>query len=345
MAYTLPAEWASQDAIMFTWPHADTDWAPILSDVEPVYLALCRHILAFQSLVLVVHNEQLKQHVSQLLTTHQIDLTNVKFVVTPIDDTWARDHGPISVYQEDGSVRALDFTFNGWGNKFDAKRDNAINQAVFEAVLHQDAHHETINMVLEGGGIESDGQGTLLTTSICLLNDNRNPNMTQAEIEALLSDKLGIEHFLWLHHGHLEGDDTDSHIDTLVRLAPNNTLVYVQCDDPQDSHYTELNLMQNELRALRNKDNHAFNLVPLPWPSAKYDVNGDRLPATYANFLIINGAVLVPTYRDEHDQLALEQVAKAYPEHTVIGVDCLPLIHQFGSLHCISMQLPTGFLR
>ena len=216
---------------------------------------------------------------------------------------------------------------------------------MFETVLHQDAHHETINMVLEGGGIESDGQGTLLTTSICLLNDNRNPNMTQAEIEALLSDKLGIEHFLWLHHGHLEGDDTDSHIDTLVRLAPNNTLVYVQCDDPQDSHYTELNLMQNELRALRNKDNHAFNLVPLPWPSAKYDVNGDRLPATYANFLIINGAVLVPTYRDEHDQLALEQVAKAYPEHRVIGVDCLPLIHQFGSLHCISMQLPSGFLR
>ena len=345
MAYTLPAEWASQDAIMFTWPHADTDWAPILSEVEPVYVTLCRHILTYQSLVLVVHNEQLQHHVSQLLSAEQLDLTKVKFVITPVDDTWARDHGPISVYQDDGTVRALDFTFNGWGNKFDAKRDNAINQAVFDVVLNHDVRHETVNMVLEGGGIESDGQGTLLTTSICLLNNNRNPDMTQADIEALLSEKLGIEHFLWLNHGHLEGDDTDSHIDTLVRLAPNNTLVYVQRDDAEDSHYTELNLMQNELQALRNKDNQAFNLVPLPWPSAKFDANGDRLPATYANFLIINGAVLVPTYRDEQDQRALAQVAKAYPEHTIIGVDCLPLIHQFGSLHCISMQLPTGFLR
>ncbi|MDP4983437.1 agmatine deiminase family protein [Pseudoalteromonas tunicata] len=345
MTYTLPAEWALQDAIMFTWPHSETDWAPILADVEPVYLNLCRHILRYQSLVLVVHSESEQARVRALLCEQQLDLSKIQFVITPFEDTWARDHGPITVTNAHGQLKSLDFTFNGWGNKFDASLDNSINQAVFAQVLNPLAQSEQVNFVLEGGAIESNGQGTLLTTGSCLLNTNRNPHLTQAQIEQLLSDTLGISHFLWVNHGHLEGDDTDSHIDTLVRFAPNDTLVYVCCDDPSDSHYHELERMALDVKALRKPDGTAYNLISLPWPSAKCAADGSRLPATYANYLIINGAVLVPTYQDKNDAFALSQIAKAYPEHEIIGVDCLPLIHQFGSLHCISMQLPKGFLR
>ena len=199
-------------------------------------------------------------------------------------------------------------------------------------------------MVLEGGGIEMNEHGVLLTTSECLLNKNRNPDLNPSDIEVLLKAHLGATDFLWVDHGYLAGDDTDSHIDTLVRFAPNNTLVYVKCDDKSDEHFSALDAMEKQLQSFKTADNTPYKLIELPWPKAVYDDENTRLPATYANYLIINNAVLVPIYDDVNDQGALTQVQKAYPEHTIIGVNCLPIIEQFGSLHCITMQLPRGFL-
>ncbi|MCF6455404.1 agmatine deiminase family protein [Pseudoalteromonas sp. MMG024] len=344
MNTVFPAEWALQDAVLLTWPHKDTDWADILPQVELTYLAIAKEILSQQALVIVAHNDALKQHISALFHRNDLPLDKVHFVVCPTNDTWARDHGPISTYRGD-TLHALDFTFNGWGNKFQSELDNAINQQLFNTVLANSASSQKVPLALEGGGIESDGNGTLLTTSECLLNDNRENNLNKAELEEKLSGLLGVNHFLWLDHGYLAGDDTDSHIDTLVRFAPNDALVYVSCPAQNDEHFQALDAMAKQLQTFTTQSGKPYTLHALPWPNAKYDNDGERLPATYANYLIINNKVLVPTYQDANDQAALDVIAAAYPQHQVVGIDCVPLIHQFGSLHCITMQLPNGFLR
>jgi agmatine deiminase len=198
------------------------------------------------------------------------------------------------------------------------------------------------HLVLEGGSIESDGRGTILTTSACLLSPNRNPGLTKAQIERQMLALFGARRMLWLDHGHMEGDDTDAHVDTLARLAPGDTIVYVACDDRTDAHYADLKAMEDELKALRTAAGKPYRLLPLPWPAAKFDEDGNRLPATYANFLVLNGAVLAPTYRDKADAVALKVIGKAFPGHDIIGIDCTPLIGQHGSLHCVTMQIPKG---
>ena len=345
MQFTLLPEWAEQDAVMLTWPHLDTDWSDILDKVEPVYVALCQQISQVEDVVIVAHNESLKAHISNLLKNHEVDLTKVHFVVTPCNDTWARDHGPITTQNADGKLSIKDFTFTGWGNKFAAELDNKINSVLVNELVAPETDYDVVDMVLEGGGIEINEAGTLLTTTECLLNDNRNPELSKDDVEAILKDKLGAKDFLWVDHGYLAGDDTDSHIDTLVRFAPGNTLVYVGCDDENDEHYAALTKMAEQLRSFRTPAGEGYKLIELPWPKAIFDDEGCRLPATYANYLIMNKTVLVPVYNDEKDALALKQIQLAYPEHTVIGVDCVPIIHQFGSLHCITMQLPKGFLK
>ncbi|MGR6873459.1 agmatine deiminase family protein [Pseudomonas sp. HK3] len=349
MTFRLPPEWHPQDAIMLTWPNADTDWAPYLSEVEPVYIEIAHQVLKRQSLVVICHDEPLQKHVQALLNTSDINAGDIDtrqlytFVIS-CNDTWARDHGPITLVNEQKQTRSLDFVFNGWGNKYESSLDNAINKRLLEQpAIH--AAYKAVDLVLEGGGIEVDGKGHLLTTEQCLLNQNRNSELLREKIELELNKRLGTQKVLWLKHGYLAGDDTDSHIDTLARFAPNNTITYVQCSDERDEHFDELNKMEQELQALRNRDGLRFNLIPLPMPIACFNEEGERLPATYANFLIINGAVLFPTYRQkETDAFALAQIHKAFPQHDIITVDCLPLIQQFGSLHCISMQLPQGFL-
>lgn len=336
----LPAEWEPQDAVMLTWPHQDSDWAPLLDAAEATYIEIAKAIMSSTKLIVVAP--------PHLIPSLQQTLGNMasrdRFAILPCpsDDTWARDHGPICVEDtQDGVV--YDFIFNGWGNKFEAKRDNEINTALVAAgFLH--GKHQREDFVLEGGALESDGKGTVLTTNACLLNPNRNPQLGQREIEAKLAACLGATHVLWLEHGHLVGDDTDSHIDTLARLAPNNQILYVRCHDPQDEHFIALNKMEGELNALKTKSGGSFSLNALPWPTAKYSADGHRLPATYANFLITNGLVLVPTYQDKQDELALKQIQKVFPEHKVMGIDCSVLIEQHGSLHCITMQIPKGFL-
>ncbi|MFC3031300.1 agmatine/peptidylarginine deiminase [Pseudoalteromonas fenneropenaei] len=345
MTFRLLPEWAEQDAIMLTWPHKDTDWADILDDVEPVYVTLCQQISQVQKVVIVAHNDDVKNHITQQLIQADVDLMQVQFALANCDDTWARDHGPLTCANEQGELAIKDFIFNGWGNKFDASMDNAINAQVVKQLAAPKAQYHPLNFVLEGGGVEINEHGTLLATRECLLNPNRNPDYSQLEIEQLLQKELGVKDFLWVDHGYLAGDDTDSHIDTLVRFAPNNTLVYVECDDEQDEHFSALSAMAAQLQSFTTAQGEPYRLVALPWPKAICDKDGYRLPATYANYLILNKTVLVPVYADENDAQALAQIQLAYPDRTVIGINCTPIIHQFGSLHCITMQLPRGFLK
>jgi agmatine deiminase len=261
----------------------------------------------------------------------------------PNNDTWSRDFGPITVSYNNQPV-LLDFGFNGWGLKFPANHDNLISRRLKEQGALA-PNIKTIGLTMEGGSIESDGLGTILTTAQCLLSPNRNPQLDKSEIEQAMASLLGARRVLWLNHGWLAGDDTDSHIDTLARICPDNTIVYQACNNPLDEHFHELKLMEEELKAFRSPDGSPYRLVALPWPNARFDEQAHRLPASYANFLVINGAVLAPTYGDrEHDESALECIGQAFPGREIIGINCLPLIEQHGSLHCVTMQLPAGVL-
>jgi agmatine deiminase len=334
----LPAEWEEQDGVLLAWPHEESDWAPCLDLVEPVFGALVREI-SREELVLLVGPD--RQRMERAVTRCGGDLRRVRISVIPTNDTWARDFGPITVEDSSGPL-LLDFGFNGWGLKFAANHDNLISRRLHKGGFFGSSRMECRGLILEGGSLESDGQGTLLTTAECLLNPNRNPQFTRQELEGALGKEFGVDRFLWLEHGYLAGDDTDSHVDTLARICPDNTIIHVACHDPQDEHYAALRLMRQELEAFRTRQGEPYRLLELPWPGPRYDEDGGRLPATYANFLVINNAVLVPTYDDPNDAAALAVVARAFPGRRVTGIDSLPLILQHGSLHCVTMQIPKG---
>ncbi len=340
MQRRLPAEWEPQDGVLLAWPHANSDWCDTLAAVQQVFVAITAAISRFERVLIVAAEVEV---VRQQLMDAGANLQQIRLFAVPTNDTWARDFGPITVL-DNGQPLLLDFGFNAWGLKFAADLDNLITGRLAQAGGFGATPVHIPGLILEGGSIESDGAGTLLTTSNCLLSANRNPHVDQQGIERALSEQLGIEHFLWLNHGSLAGDDTDAHIDTLARLCPDNTIVYVRCDDAGDEHYPELSAMEAELRQLRTPQGEPYRLIPLPWPQACYAEDGHRLPATYANFLIINGAVLMPTYNDPQDAAALAILAEVFPEREIIGVDCRPLIAQHGSLHCVTMQIPQGVL-
>lgn len=336
---TFPAEWYPQCAVLVTWPHEDTDWVDDLEEVTACYVSLSKEILKREKLLVVCPDTREVENCFS-----EDERKNLICVRIESNDTWARDHGAISLFIDDKPVIS-DFCFNGWGLKFAANHDNLITGRLFEEAVFspQVAYRNNLNFILEGGSIESDGKGTVLTTAHCLLAPNRNQPMTQDEIGDYLKQSLGAGRILWLHHGYLAGDDTDSHIDTLVRFCDENSITYVKCEDPQDEHYEELNLMEEELKSFVTHDGQPYRLIALPMADAVYH-DGERLPATYANFLIINGVVLIPFYGTEKDQIAKEQLQKAFPDREVVGVDCRPLIRQHGSLHCVTMQFPIGFL-
>lgn len=340
METVFPAEWAEQDAVMLTWPHEATDWAPILQEAELTYLEIAKEVIKEQLLIVVCRDAQ---RIRQKFNTPE--LKRIRFYEMEYNDTWARDHGPVGVYTHQQPV-IIDFGFNGWGNKFDASLDNMISRRLYflgafsKEVLYQSENE----FILEGGSIESDGKGTLLTTSQCLLNKNRNHGQSKIVIEQKLQTVLGVSRVLWLDHGGLEGDDTDSHIDTLARFCDPETIAYVQCTESSDSHFEELSKMEQQLKEFRTSDGAPYRLIPLPMVPALYNEEGMRMGATYANFLIINNALLMPTYGVKEDRVAEQILAKLFPERRVVGINCLPLIQQNGSLHCITMQLFKGFL-
>jgi len=340
IARRLPAEWEEQDGVLLAWPHEGTDWRYCLTEVEPVFAGIAATVSRFERVIIVAPE---RGAVEESLGRAGARMDRVGTFELASNDTWSRDFGPVTVLDGERPL-LLDFGFNGWGLKFPADLDNRLTRRLHEAGAFGGTPRETVGLVLEGGSIESDGQGTILTTAECLLNPNRNPHLTRDGIEAALAARLGADRFLWLHNGFLEGDDTDSHIDTLARFCPGDTIVHVSCDDPDDVHYRSLSAMAAELEGFTTRDGRPYRLLSLPWPAARRDGEGQRLPATYANFLVINGAVLVPTYRDPNDRPALDVIASAFPGREIIGIDCLPLILQHGSLHCVTMQIPRGVL-
>jgi agmatine/peptidylarginine deiminase len=342
--YQLPAEWAAQDAVLLTWPHPATDWAENVAEVEKVFFIIAAAISQRQSLIVLCHNDFLLQRLQKIMPEHQVQMQRTFLLQIPNNDSWARDHGPITVYDQNGKAIWLNFDFTAWGNKFDSKLDNQINGHLFGAEIIKAKAIESIDLVLEGGAIETDGKGVLLANESCLLHPNRNPQIDKAQLEHRLAELFGIQKFLWLQLNALSGDDTDGHIDTLARFTPQGAIVHVSCDDAADEHYQQLQQLAQQLAAFTDLNGRSYPLVPLPWPAAKYDKAGSRLPASYANYLIINGAVLVPTYQDAKDAQALAVIAQAYPGYSIIGIDCLPLIRQRGSLHCVTMQFPRGVL-
>jgi agmatine deiminase len=339
----LPPEWATQSGVMLTWPHAHGDWAPHLPQVEPVFVAIARQVARRERVLISCYDGRHRTHVEDLLIADGIDMRRVVLRVAPSNDTWARDHGPLTVICQNEPL-LLDFGFNGWGGKYGYELDNTLTRRLYDEGTFGDVPLQTVDMVLEGGSVEVDGSGTLLTTSRCLLAPTRNPALNRDRIEQRLKQELGLNRILWLDHGYLAGDDTDSHIDTLARFCDARTIAYVSCDDPADEHYAELKAMEAELRAFTAADGSHYRLVPLPWPKPVHDEDGRRLPATYANFLIVNGALLAPTYRDPADGPALARLKECFPDREIVGIDCYPLVFQYGSLHCVTMQLPTGVL-
>ena len=339
----LPAEWHEQGAVQLTWPHSDTDWHPILEDVCRCYLEMAKQISSREHLIIVTPEPaHVRMELQKALTTRE--LSRISFCKAPTNDTWARDHGFITLLSPDGPC-LLDFKFNGWGEKFPADLDNQINRRMAEQNVLKGQYEDHLDFVLEGGSIESDGKGTILTTSKCLLAPHRNQPLTKAQIEARLLETLHAERILWLDYGYLAGDDTDSHIDTLVRLCPDDTIAYVRCLDEDDEHYAELAKMEAQLKEFRTPSGEPYRLIPLPMAKAVYDEDGNRLPATYANFLITNGAVLMPTYGNPDTDLeAKNQLAKAFPQYNIVGIDCRTIITQHGSLHCCTMQYPKEAL-
>lgn len=334
----LPAEWETQDAVLLAWPHQATDWNYMLNDVGECYKHIAEAISQHAHLIIVAPDtDPIKQ------TLRDINQSRISYYDINTNDTWTRDYGAITTIANDGSFIINDFKFNGWGLKFAANHDNLVTRNLFMHGLFNGKYLNRLNFVLEGGSIESNGQDTILTTAKCLLSPNRNGQLSRDQIGNELKQTLGARHILWLENGALEGDDTDSHIDTLARFAPDDTIIYVSCDDPTDSHYEVLEAMRHEILKLRKPDGQAYNTIALPLPNAIFDENGERLPATYANFLIINDAVLMPVYGQQmKDTLAKQIVKIAFPDHQIIPIDCRPLIKQHGSLHCATMQFPKN---
>lgn len=336
---TFPAEWHPQSAIQLTWPHAGTDWSGMLDEVIPCFEQIALEILKRQDLIVVCTDKEAV--LQQLGAANQ---GRLHLYEMPSNDTWARDHGGLSVLT-DGKPTLLDFTFNGWGEKFDASMDDRITSSLFEAhAFSGDVFFKSEQpFVLEGGSVESDGRGTLLTTAQCLMAPHRNQPMSEVEIENHLKQTLGVNRILWLREGYLAGDDTDGHIDMLARFCDEETIAYVAPPTWEDEHTEALTAMERELKTFKTLSGKPYRLVPLPMATPVYH-EGERLPASYANFLIINGAVLLPVYGLETDQAAISQLQSLFPDRDIVPINCLPLIKQHGSLHCLTMQFPKGFV-
>ena len=335
------AEWDPQDGVLIAWPHAGTDWAYMLDEVTACYIEMAHAILQDDEQLVIVAPDG--NEVRNALG-NDVDWKRVTIVELPTNDTWVRDYGPITV-QHDEKMAHADFTFNAWGMKFAADCDNLVTSRLNEQGIFKLPLLNCRDLVLEGGAIETDGAGTVMTTTCCLTAPNRNDALTRGQLEAELLHRLGCDKMVWVDHGGLTGDDTDGHIDTLARFAPGGIILYTGCDDPEDEQYEPLMMMEEDLKHLTDANGNPYRLIRLPQPDAIYD-EISRLPATYANFLVTNHQVLVPVYgQPANDIRACELIGQAFPERNVVAIDCRALICQHGSLHCATMQLPKGSLK
>lgn len=340
---TFLPEWAPQDAVMLAWPHASTDWAPWLAEIDACYVGLVKAIARAATPLILCQDASHRQHIENLLGS--VEGFQPRWVEGPYNDTWCRDYGPLTVGMADGKQfhagHLLDFQFSGWGDKYEASDDNAVNQRLNQANRWK-LSLETVNIELEGGSVESDGEGTLMTTETCLLGGNRNETVSRVALEALIKEKFGVSRILWIKNGYLCGDDTDSHVDNLARFASADTIVYAACDRPDDEHFVPLEAMREELEGLRTLSGEAYRLLPLMIPEQQFDEDGKRLPASYVNFLIVNQHIIVPQFDSPYDVKALDQLKIAFPGYTLLPIPGKALIKQYGGPHCATMQLPTG---
>jgi len=337
----MPPEWEPQQAIWLSWPTNKEHWnGKADSTLQEKFAEIAATISRFQNVFINASKEHHSQ-ISGFLNDAKTDLTQVQIFDHPNNDVWCRDHGPIFVkHSKTHELAITNWEFNGWGGKFTPyDLDNTIPEKI-GACLQLPII--TTGMVLEGGSIEVNGQGQLLTTEAVLLNKNRNPKLCKEEIEEKLKQHLGIDEILWLKEG-IEGDDTDGHIDDLARFTANDTIVAATDSKSPNRKILEMNL--ERLKGFHTKDGKPFTIheLPLPDPCEASNWRLPILPASYVNFLIINGAVLVPTFRQKtKDQLALEMIQSLFPSREIIGIDCLDLVAEGGSLHCISQQQPAS---
>ncbi len=336
----LPAEWETQSATLLTWPHAYSDWKNNLLEIEAVYIQICKAISSYQKLFIICYDEMHQAHIKEILINNSLEEHSFHLIVCKTNDTWCRDYGPLTT-RCDGSLQVNNFYFNGWGDKYDSALDNLVSTQLYRMGLFEGTQFIDRKFVLEGGSIDTDGHGALLTTSHCLLK--RHPHKDKPEIEMYLKKHLGAVTVHWLDHGAISGDDTDSHIDNLARFVSKDTIVYCACDNETHPDYESLHQMKKQLQVLKQANSNTYKLIPIYMPSLIQE-NGRILPASYMNFLIINQAVLVPVYAVPQDNAALETLKQCFPDREIIDVDATALIKQSGSLHCATMQIPAGLL-
>jgi agmatine deiminase len=333
-------EWAPQQAVMLAWPHQSTDWAPWLDAIQRDYVELAVAIATEVTPLILCQDEAHRALIEAQLggrCRHP-----ARIVIAPYNDTWCRDYGPVTAGTAQGRAsQLLDFRFQGWGAKYEASLDNDINQRLqsqWQLPL------SSIDFELEGGSIETDGCGSLLTTEHCLLDSNRNKSYSREQVEQFVLQQLGLQRVLWISEGALLGDDTDSHIDNLVRFCSEDSIAYLSCSRREDVHYEPLRRMEEQVLQLRRPDGTPYHTYAIELPEPQFDEEGARLPASYVNFLILNGSVLVPVFGCAQDAQALNTLQQCFPGKRIVPVPGGNLIRQFGGPHCATMQLPVGTL-
>jgi agmatine deiminase len=338
LGFRMPAEWEPQAAVWLSWPHRLATWPRHFRPIPAKFAEIAALISRFED-VRINCARPMQARAYSLLNRAKADLARVTLLEHPTDDAWCRDHGPIFLkHKRSGEVALTDWEFNAWGGKYPRwAHDNAIPARIASAL---GLRRFSSKMVLEGGSVDVNGAGLLLTTEACLLNPNRNPSLTRAEIERALRDFLGVRSVLWLGHG-VVGDDTDGHVDDLTRFFRADGIVTAVERNRRDANHGALRENLERLRSFRTPAGKKFALAELPMPRPVF-CDGRRLPASYANFLIINGAVLMPAFRQpKRDAEAAEVLAACFPGRQIIPVDCVELVLGLGTLHCISQQQPA----
>lgn len=336
LGYRMPAEWEKHEAIWLSWPHDSTDFSNRFDEVHKTYLRIIKTISNCETVNLLVKDNQTKKEIEDLFKKEKIDMERITFHVFHFADIWIRDYGPIFVINQN-KLAMTDWIFNAWGEKF----KQLLNDTNIPGLISQTLNIPCFSpdMVLEGGSIDVNGKGTLITTEQCLLNKNRNPNLSKQEIEKYLMEYLGARKILWLKKG-IEGDDTDGHVDDIARFVNPTTLLCAFEDDKDDENYS---ILKNNFEILQNssdQDGNKLNIVKLPMPGF-IGADKNRLPASYANFYIGNNAVLVPVFGHENDRKALDTIQNCFPTRKTIGIHCVDLLYGGGVIHCISQQQPA----
>lgn len=339
LGYHFPAEWYPHRATWLSWPHKEASWPGKLETVYAPYCRFIKEVSVGEQVCINVTDHAMEAAASTHLAAAGVDLGNIRFFHHPTDDAWCRDHGPAFLINPGAEIEKVivDWGYNAWGNKYPPyDQDDVIPTLVGEA-LNLPVFHPGI--VMEGGAVDFNGQGAVLTTTACLLNKNRNPHLTQGQLEEYLGEYYGVSQVLWLGDG-IVGDDTDGHIDDITRFISVDTVVTVVEENRSDENYGILQENLRRLKEMRLEDGKQLHIIELPMPApVVYD--GQRLPASYANFYIANAAVVVPTYRDDkNDQRALDILATCFPERKVVGIDSTDVIWGLGSWHCLSQQEP-----